>query len=96
MSEKGWTNNVVTLETVRRYEEETREKANGRWRLLYLDGHNSHITLEVIEYTRQNKIVAICLPPHTTHALQPLDVGVFGPFKLALSDEAYKHEMETG
>jgi hypothetical protein len=26
-----------------------------------------------------NKIVVVCLPLHTTHALQPCDVGVFGP-----------------
>src|SRR5271155_5354887 len=24
-----------------------------------------------------------CLPPHTTHCLQPLDVGCFGPLKIA-------------
>ena len=23
----------------------------------------------------------VCLPPHTSHALQPLDVAVFKPFK---------------
>ena len=26
-----------------------------------------------------NKIIIICLPSHTTHALQPCDVGAFGP-----------------
>ena len=25
--------------------------------------------------------IAPCLPPHSTHLLQPLDVGLFGPFQ---------------
>ncbi|KIM88254.1 hypothetical protein PILCRDRAFT_814163, partial [Piloderma croceum F 1598] len=27
----------------------------------------------------ENNIELFCLPPHTTHRTQPLDVGVFGP-----------------
>ena len=30
-------------------------------------------------YAADNKIIIICLPSHTTHALQPCDVGAFGP-----------------
>jgi hypothetical protein len=29
-----------------------------------------------------NKVILLYLPSHTTHALQPLDVAVFGPLKL--------------
>jgi hypothetical protein len=29
------------------------------------------------------KILIVCLPPHTTHILQPCDVGVFGPLASA-------------
>ena len=29
----------------------------------------------------------LCLPPHTTHALQPCDVGVFGPLAQAWKSE---------
>ena len=32
----------------------------------------------------------LCLPPHTTHFLQPLDVGCFGPL-----GNAYKKELEV-
>lgn len=28
-----------------------------------------------------NGIIILCLPPHTSHALQPLDLGVFAPLK---------------
>ena len=53
--------------------------------LLVLDGHGSHITIEVIEYARSNEIHLLCLPSHTSHILQPLDVGVFKSFKAFFS-----------
>lgn len=58
-------------------------KANGRWRLLILDGHNSHLTYGFCYFAKTEKIMVICLPPHTTHVLQPCDVGVFGPLAAA-------------
>ena len=32
---------------------------------------------------KKHKIHLFCLPAHTTHRLQPLDVGVFGPLQHA-------------
>lgn len=49
------------------------------WRLLLLDGHNSHTTWKFQHYCLANRILLHVLPPHTTHWTQPLDVGVFGP-----------------
>ena len=48
--------------------------------LLFTDGHKSHINLDVIDLYRQNHTI-LCLPPHTTTALQPLDVSVFKSLK---------------
>ena len=45
--------------------------------LLFVDGHTSHMTLDVIDVACSNGVILFCLPPHTTHALQPLDVAVF-------------------
>jgi hypothetical protein len=28
-----------------------------------------------------NAIICLYMPPHTSHLLQPLDIGVFGPLK---------------
>jgi hypothetical protein len=49
--------------------------------LLILDGHSSHIELECLEYCSEKHIHLMCLPPHTSHVTQPMDVSVFGPFK---------------
>ena len=49
--------------------------------LLILDGHASHVSINVIELARANSIHMLCLPAHTTHLLQPLDVGVFKSLK---------------
>ena len=45
--------------------------------LLIQDGHSSHMSIEGIEFARDNGIHMLCLPAHTTHILMPLDVGVF-------------------
>lgn len=44
----------------------------------------SHITIAAVNYARENGIIYLSLPPHTTHRLQPLNVGVFGPLKAKL------------
>lgn len=49
--------------------------------MLLTDGHKTHINTDVIDLCRENNITLFCLPPHTTHALQPLDVAVFKSLK---------------
>jgi len=51
--------------------------------LLVLDGHNSHVTLEVVKISMESGLDIVSLPSHTSHALQPLDVACFKPFKTA-------------
>jgi hypothetical protein len=51
--------------------------------LLIVDGHNSHVTLEVVHKAMQVGLDLLTLPSHTNHRLQPLDVSVFEPFKRA-------------
>jgi hypothetical protein len=51
--------------------------------VLIYDGHGSHNTVELIDAACTNNIILYLLPPHTTHHLQPCDVGAFGPLKRA-------------
>ena len=49
--------------------------------LLLLDGHASHYNPGVLRMAAEGEIILFCLPPHTTHLLQPLDNGSFSSLK---------------
>ena len=63
--------------------------------LLIYDGHASHIGIQVIKLVIKNNIHLLRSPSHTTHLLQPLDVGVYGPIMMAwvqiLVEFSYSH-----
>jgi hypothetical protein len=71
----AWISHFVT--SIRRHSVLSPEHRH----LLILDGHNSHVTLEVARQAKTVGLDLITLPSHTSHALQPLDVSVFKPFK---------------
>ena len=57
--------------------------------VLLLDGHTTHTkSLSLIDLARDNGVHIVCLPPHTTHRLQPLDVTVMKPLSVALANES--------
>jgi len=56
-----------------------------------MDGHGTHISIELIELAQSNGVHLLCLPSHTTHILQPLDVGVFKSFKSNFSKTCSKY-----
>ena len=49
--------------------------------LVVYDGHASHMSLQVIQLARSQRVSIIKLPPHTTDKLQPLDVCCFRSLK---------------
>ena len=49
--------------------------------ILFINGHKTHMTLDIINPCRENKIILFSLSPHTAYALQPLDVAVFKSLK---------------
>ena len=87
-SPSGWTNNNLGLAWLKQvFDRETKAKARQSYRLLILDGHGSHVTMEFIQYCDKNKILLAIYPPHSTHTLQPLDVCLFKPLSSAYSSE---------
>lgn len=48
---------------------------------LLMDAHTSHKSVQAGDFARENSIVMISFPPHTTHRLQPLDLTIFDPLK---------------
>ena len=63
--------------------------------ILFLDGHQSHASLPLVETARVQGIILYSFPPHTTHLLQPLDVGVYGPLKQVWSQVLKGFKLET-
>ena len=55
--------------------------------MLVIDGHESHMSVEFDTFCKDHKIITISLPPHSSHLLQPLDVGCFNPLKTAYGKE---------
>ncbi|RPA71060.1 hypothetical protein BJ508DRAFT_218507, partial [Ascobolus immersus RN42] len=49
-------------------------------RLFIMDGHTTHITYVFLKFCLDHQIYPIVIQSHTSHLLQPLDVGVFGPY----------------
>jgi hypothetical protein len=85
-SPSGWTNNEIGLAWLEQvFDWKTRLKAQGRWRLLIIDGHGSHLTQDFLAFCDENKILLFVFPPHSTHTLQPLDVVCFKPLSSSYS-----------
>ena len=51
--------------------------------LLILDNFKGHLDWDAFEYLHNNNVYLAGLPPHTSDKTQPLDLSVFGPFKIA-------------
>jgi hypothetical protein len=88
-SPKGWTDQELgEMWIAKDFEPASAERnTTGGYRLLILDGHNSHCTYGFCKFAAKHKIIIICLPSHTTHALQPCDVACFGPLASAWKSE---------
>ncbi|KAJ8927713.1 hypothetical protein NQ314_019791 [Rhamnusium bicolor] len=51
--------------------------------ILFVDGHKSHLTYELSVLCSELKIEVIALYPNVTRIIQPADVAVFRPIKVA-------------
>jgi hypothetical protein len=88
-SQNGWTNNELGLEWLKHFDRSTAKRSVSLYRLLILDGHESHHSVDFERYCQDHKIITLCMPPHASHLLQPLDVGCFSVLK-----NAYGREIE--
>jgi hypothetical protein len=70
---KSGYNDSETFLTFLGHFQQHRSKITGQKCLLVLDGHASHMSVEAAEFCDHHGIELVCLPPHTTHRIQPLD-----------------------
>ena len=86
VSPNGWTNDEIGLRWLQKlFIPATTSRTRGRYILLILDGHGSHLTPEFDRICAENDIIPICMPAHSSHLLQPLDVGCFAVLKRSYS-----------
>jgi hypothetical protein len=89
LSPTGWTNDDLGYEWLTTvFDQYTKQKARqGRdYRMLILDGHESHVNMQFLNWCHEHILVAVFLP-HSTHHLQPLDVSLFGPLSQHYTQE---------
>ncbi|KFY28641.1 hypothetical protein V491_00368 [Pseudogymnoascus sp. VKM F-3775] len=79
--------NIPLNWVLQHFDKATQLRQVGRYRMLMLDGHKSHINAEFNNYCKEKDIIPLCLPPHSSHLTQLLDVGIFGLLKWAYSDQ---------
>ena len=63
--------------------------------ILFVDGHKTHMSMQVTTLCEDNGIILYLLPPNTTHILQPADVGPFKPLKAYWRQEIIKFQKEN-
>jgi len=81
VSDSGYTNDELSYEYILHFHRQSKKTQVGAHRILLCDGYSSHITREILEFCEKKLIHMFCLPPHTSHILQPLDVVLFQPYK---------------
>jgi hypothetical protein len=87
-TKSGYIDSEKSLLWLDHFDRMSRRHQQGVFRLLLLDGHASHINSAFIKSCYDRDIIPFCLPAHSTHILQPLDVAVFQPYK-------YYHALVT-
>jgi hypothetical protein len=62
---------------------------------LFVDGHTSHINLELAELCKSENIILYCLLEHASHILQPCDVALFSPLKKHWRDAVRDYQCKN-
>jgi hypothetical protein len=87
-SETGYTDTAISLYWIKHvFDLQTKARAKNNPRILINDGFGTHESLELMKFCYENNIILCRLLSHTSHKLQPCDVGVFGPLKMAYREE---------
>ncbi|KAJ3539787.1 hypothetical protein NM208_g5347 [Fusarium decemcellulare] len=58
-TQNGWTDNETGLEWLKHFDRCTAKRSNSRYRLLILDGHESHHSIDFERYCEENKIIRL-------------------------------------
>ena len=90
VTESGWSNGNTFLTYLNNHFLKYVQRCADEPVLLILDGHRSHVNVPVLDWAKQHNVIVMILPAHTSHILQPLDVGCFGPMQRIYNSECHK------
>ena len=81
VSKKGWMERDNFSAWLEEFSTFLDDKSIQKPVILFMDGHSSHISLQSSTFAVENGVILYCLPPHASHVMQPLDVGLFSSLK---------------
>jgi hypothetical protein len=81
LSESGYTNDQLAMKWLQHFILHTESSKTSSFKVLLMDSHTSHCTPEFTILANDHNIHFYAFPSHLTHILQPLDVGIFQPYK---------------
>ncbi|KAB0803072.1 hypothetical protein PPYR_02666 [Photinus pyralis] len=88
-SSNGWINETLFIDWLHHFARFVKSTTDDPV-LLVIDNHVSHCTLKAYNFCRENGIVILTIPPHSSHRTQPLDVTFYKPLKTAYNAECDK------
>jgi hypothetical protein len=81
-SPNGWTTDKIGLDwLINHFEPYIRDCTVRTYYLLVLDSHSSHLSPQFDDFCSKHKIIPICIPAHSSHLLQPLNISYFSVLK---------------
>lgn len=76
----GWSTEVIFKNFLKHFAKHVKPSKEERV-LLVLDNHETHLSVEAVEFASEVGIVMLTFPPHTSNKFQPLDLTVYGPLQ---------------
>lgn len=80
-SPTGWMNSTLFPDVIKHFIKHTNSSKENP-AILIMDNHESHLCIEALDLAKEAGVHVLTLHPHTSGKLQPLDVGIYGPFKV--------------
>jgi hypothetical protein len=93
VSDSGHSIDVLSFQWLQHFNRLSKRTQQGTYRLLIVNGYDSHLTIQFVRYCEMEKILVLRRPPHSTYFLQPL-VVIFQQWKhwhVEAIDHAVRH-----
>ncbi|KAJ6020072.1 hypothetical protein N7499_003031 [Penicillium canescens] len=81
VTDTGYINDTLAFQWIQLFHKWTIGRTLGAKRLVLCDRFGAHMTRQFVQFCEKNNIILFFLLSHTSHVLQPLDVGVFSVYK---------------